>query len=123
VKLKRHFCKKKKKEEGKKKEGWRLVQKIDREIRHDNWKTFCEGIDKFTNPSYIWDRLKCRYMTEREHEYKELIISASEPYPETDASTPDFFYSLKPMVTIQTTSSNNKDGDARCSGNALGFYS
>jgi hypothetical protein len=27
------------------------------------------------------------------------------------------------MVTIQTTSSNNKDGDARCSGNALGFYS
>jgi hypothetical protein len=48
-----------------------------REIKQKHWITFCEGIDKFTNPSYIWDRmkrLKCRYnKTEREHEYKEEI--------------------------------------------------
>jgi hypothetical protein len=37
-------------------------------------------MDKFTNPSYIWDRmkrLKCMFnKTEREHEYKELVDSA-----------------------------------------------
>jgi hypothetical protein len=26
----------------------------NREIKHEDWKTFCEGTDKFTNPSYIW---------------------------------------------------------------------
>jgi hypothetical protein len=29
-----------------------------REIKHENWKPFCEGIDKFTNPSYVWSRMK-----------------------------------------------------------------
>jgi hypothetical protein len=46
-----------------------------RKIEQENWKTFCEGINKFTNPSYIWvrlKRLKCRYnKTERRHEYKD----------------------------------------------------
>jgi hypothetical protein len=29
-----------------------------REIEQQNCKTFCEGIDKSTNPSYIWERMK-----------------------------------------------------------------
>jgi hypothetical protein len=45
-----------------------------REIKQEHWRTFCEAIDKFTNPSYIWGsmkRLECRYeRTESEHEYK-----------------------------------------------------
>jgi hypothetical protein len=55
-----------------------ISAKIDREIKHENWKTFCEGIDKFTNPSYIWDRmkrLKYRYnKPEKEHEHKEELV-------------------------------------------------
>jgi hypothetical protein len=55
-----------------------------REIKHENWKTFCEGINILTNPLYISDRmrrLKCRYKTEGEHEYKdELAISARKTF-------------------------------------------
>jgi hypothetical protein len=54
-----------------------------REIKHKNWKTFCEGIDKYTNPSYIWNRmkrLKFRYnMTEKEHEYKDELLNYLHP--------------------------------------------
>jgi hypothetical protein len=52
------------------------------EIKQEHWKTFCEGIDKFTNPLYIRDRmkrLKYRYnKTEKEHEYKEELVKSAE---------------------------------------------
>jgi hypothetical protein len=56
------------------------TKNILKEIKQEHWNTFCEGIDKFTNPSYIWDRmqrLKCRYKTEREHEYKEERVKSA----------------------------------------------
>jgi hypothetical protein len=52
-----------------------------REIKQKHWKTFREGIDKFTNALCIWDRmrrLKCRYnKTEKEHEYKEELVQSA----------------------------------------------
>jgi hypothetical protein len=51
------------------------------EIKHEHWKTFCEGMDKLTNPWYIWDRmkgLKCRFSkTERKHYYTEELVNSA----------------------------------------------
>jgi hypothetical protein len=70
-------------------------------------KTFFEGTDKFTNPSYIWDRmkrLKCRYnKAEREHEYKEeLVTSAKKTFEKLCSRVDD------PMQAL-AFSDNNKN--------------
>jgi hypothetical protein len=107
-----------------------------REIKHENWKTFCEGIHKFTNPSYIWDRMKrskCRYnKMEREHEYKEeVVISAKKNFeklysgadvpmqaqvfnhdnqdyfPDTEYTVKEFIFAIK---NLRVQSSPGRDG-------------
>jgi hypothetical protein len=53
------ICKgKKKRNKKKEREREREREKRLREIKRENWKIFYEGTDKFTNPSYIWDRMK-----------------------------------------------------------------
>lgn len=55
-----------------------------REIKHKNWKSFCDAIDKFTNPLYICDRMKNENVDrtrQRELEYEEkLVISAEKTF-------------------------------------------
>jgi hypothetical protein len=62
--------------------GRRLVRKKLREIKQEHCKTFCEGIDKFTDQSYIWDRMKrlqSRHnKIEREHVYNEEQVKSAE---------------------------------------------
>ncbi|PNF30200.1 hypothetical protein B7P43_G08428 [Cryptotermes secundus] len=52
-----------------------------REIKQDYWKNFCDGLNQFTNPSYIWDRMKrLKYRfnkTDRERECKEELTNSA----------------------------------------------
>lgn len=52
-----------------------------REIKQDYWKNFCDGLNQFTNPSYVWDRMKrLKYRfnkTDRERECKEELINSA----------------------------------------------